>query len=122
MAVQSRVTRRALERLRARRIELSLSQADVAEGAGVNASYVGLLERGERVPSLEVLASLCDALGLTMGELFAPASPRDGATTREGSAIAAILAGWPAEHRPAALKVIREMNALLRATQPRRRD
>lgn len=65
-----KATRRALERLRRRREELALSQAAVAEAAGVNPSYVGLLERGERVPSLDVLENLARAVGLTLGELF----------------------------------------------------
>lgn len=36
----------------------------------MNPSYVGLLERGERVPSLDVLENLARAVGLTLGELF----------------------------------------------------
>lgn len=105
----------ALQRLKQRREELDLSQAAVAETAGVNASYVGLLERGERVPSLDVLVELCKAVGLSLSEVFAAAAKNRGGETPEGEAICSIVRQWPSEHRKAALRVVREMDKLLRA-------
>lgn len=116
MGAETNVTRQALLRLRKRREELGLSQAEVAETAGINPSYVGLLERGERIPSLEVLVELGGSVGLSLSELFAPSGRKDGGVPAESAAIGSILAKWPGEHRKAALRVIAEMDKLLRAS------
>jgi transcriptional regulator with XRE-family HTH domain len=114
MSAGADAARQALSRLRRRREELGHSQAKVAEVAGVNPSYVGLLERGERMPSLDVLCELGRAVGLSLPELFA-ASSKDTGASAEAAAIGAVIARWPAEHRRAAVRVVNEMDALLRA-------
>jgi len=116
MSTEKSAARRALERLRRRREELSLSQAALAEAVGVNPSYIGLLERGERVPSLDVLEGLARAVGMTLSELFASTKSDQPA---EVAAIGTVLAAWPAAHRKAAVRVVREMDALLRAKPSR---
>ena len=55
--------------LRARRLAAGLTQAVVAERAGVHAVTVSLLERGKRQPSLGVAFRLSTALGLARTEL-----------------------------------------------------
>ena len=45
-------------RLHERRRALNLTQADLAAGIGVSASFIGHLERAEKVPSLETAAWL----------------------------------------------------------------
>ena len=42
----------------------------------LSSSYVGLLERGERCPSLKTLLKICELFGITLGELIA--SPQGG--------------------------------------------
>jgi transcriptional regulator with XRE-family HTH domain len=56
----------------ARRQE-GLSMEELAERAGVHRTYVGLLERSERQPTLAVVASLAEALGLSVSDLVAQA-------------------------------------------------
>lgn len=51
------------DELRSRRKAAGLTQAVVAERAGVHAVTVSLLERGKRQPSLGVVLRLADALG-----------------------------------------------------------
>ena len=66
------------QRLRERRVKLGLSQRALA-GDLVTPSYISLLERGERVPTLDVVVwlaqslecDLADLLGLGAGELLA---------------------------------------------------
>jgi transcriptional regulator with XRE-family HTH domain len=46
---------------------------DLAERAGVHRTYVGLVERRERQPTLAVAGALADALGLSLADLVAQA-------------------------------------------------
>jgi transcriptional regulator with XRE-family HTH domain len=49
--------------LRAKREKLGISQEDLAERAGVDRSYVSILERGLKSPTLETFERICIALG-----------------------------------------------------------
>ena len=49
--------------MRKARKELGLTATDLATFLGLSSAYVGLIERGERVPSLETLLKICDCLG-----------------------------------------------------------
>lgn len=51
------------------RLEAGLSQEELAELAGLHRTYVSLLERGQRNPSLEVILSLGKALKKSPGSL-----------------------------------------------------
>lgn len=48
--------------LRARRIELDLTQEQLAERASTHDTYVGAVERGEKNVSLARFIQLCEAL------------------------------------------------------------
>lgn len=56
-------------RIRDRRQELGLSQEALAQKAGINRTYIGSLETGQRNPSLENLCHLAVALGVPLAEL-----------------------------------------------------
>jgi transcriptional regulator with XRE-family HTH domain len=56
----------------ARRQE-GLSMDELADRAGVDRTYLGLLERRSRQPTLAVAANLAEALGLSLSELVAEA-------------------------------------------------
>jgi len=49
--------------LRAKREELSLSQEKVAERSGLDRTYVSILERGLKSPTVETLEKISAALG-----------------------------------------------------------
>lgn len=58
------------ECLRAERQKRNLTQAEVAELAGISLNYEGDLERGKKMPSLEVVIRLAKALDLTATQLL----------------------------------------------------
>ena len=49
-------------RVRIRRSLLGITQAQLAERINVSTSYIGHIERGSRILSVNVLAALCTAL------------------------------------------------------------
>lgn len=57
------------DRIRARRLRLDLSQEALALRSGINRTYIGSLESGERNPSLENIAKLAIALRIDVGDL-----------------------------------------------------
>ena len=62
--------------LRARRIDLGLTQAQLADKLKVDQGYVSDLERGRRFPNLSRLAPLAEALDTTPSALIS-AIPMD---------------------------------------------
>ncbi len=60
-------------RLRALRQEhKGLSQEKLAAHTGFHRTFVGKLERGETAATVDSLAALCSALGITLAEFFKP--------------------------------------------------
>src|SRR5262245_59199490 len=59
-----------------------LSQERLADAAGLSANYVSLIEKGRRLPSLEVLSRLAHVLGVPMTAFFDVEVPK-GALERE---------------------------------------
>ena len=57
-------------RIKFRRIELNMSQAELAEKAGVTRQTIGMIESGEFNPSLKLCLAICWALGMTLNDLF----------------------------------------------------
>lgn len=53
-------------RVRARRMELGWTQEGLAERADISLSYVGHIERGEKIGSLDTMIRLCDCLGVSL--------------------------------------------------------
>ncbi|QOZ84705.1 MULTISPECIES: helix-turn-helix domain-containing protein [Chromobacterium] len=50
--------------VRRRRLELGLSQEELAEAAGVHRTYVGMLERGEKNVTIYNIERIAVALGV----------------------------------------------------------
>lgn len=53
-----------------RRIEVGMSQTQLAKAAGVTRQTIGLIEAGEFNPSLKLCIAICQALGVTLNDLF----------------------------------------------------
>jgi transcriptional regulator with XRE-family HTH domain len=65
------LSRKFGEVLRRRRESAGLSQETLAGLAGIHRNHVGLIERGQRVPSILVASQLAKAMGTKMSELMA---------------------------------------------------
>lgn len=59
------------EELRRRRLAQGRTLRDVSADAKVSLGYLSEIERGEKEASSELLASICEALGLPLSELLA---------------------------------------------------
>ncbi|MDO4741425.1 MAG: helix-turn-helix transcriptional regulator, partial [Eubacteriales bacterium] len=64
--------------IRARRQYLHMTQAELAELAGISLQFMGNLERGLSIPSVETLVSLSYALAVTTDYLLSDSLPEDG--------------------------------------------
>ena len=47
------------------RLSKKIRQEDLAEKADISVNYVGMIERGEKTPSLETLIAILNALGVS---------------------------------------------------------
>lgn len=66
----SRIARLVGERIRDCRKGLGLSQEQLAFKAGLNTSYMGQVERGEKSPTIDSLEKIATALDVTLEDLF----------------------------------------------------
>ena len=57
-------------KMKFRRIELEMSQSELAKKAGVTRQTIGLIEAGEFNPSINLCIAICKALGVTLNDLF----------------------------------------------------
>lgn len=57
-------------KMKFRRIELNISQTELANRAGVTRQTIGLIESGEFNPSIKLCTAICKALGVTLNDLF----------------------------------------------------
>lgn len=58
------------ERIRQIRKAKGLTQEELAEKAGINASYMGTVERGDRNISIETLEKIMQGLDVTLTDFF----------------------------------------------------
>jgi transcriptional regulator with XRE-family HTH domain len=56
--------------VRALREERGLTQDQLAERAGVSATYVGFIERGDNIPTLTIILQIAMALKVRSAELL----------------------------------------------------
>lgn len=68
--------------VRARRLALKLTQANLAEATNLSLEWISRIERGEGKPSLDVLEALAPALGVQVPDLFHPITPRQAQMSR----------------------------------------
>lgn len=100
-------------RVRGARSRLGLTRKQLASAAGVSERYLSALETGEANVSIGILAKVCEAIGITIGQLVATAEPGSGADelAAPGDQLAALVADiTPAEQAGAVGVLSRYIN------------
>lgn len=82
----------------------SWTQEQLAEALDISANHAGLLERGQRLPSLAMLVDVAELLGLSLDEMLLAGQ---GERRRAGSEAAELVASMPDELRPMILALLR---------------
>ena len=57
--------------IRQYRMAKNLRQEDIAERTGLSTNYIGMIERGEKIPSLERFIDIANALHVSADQLLA---------------------------------------------------
>jgi transcriptional regulator with XRE-family HTH domain len=70
MNIVSPTHRKFGERLKELRGKKNFTQEDLADKVGVDRSYMGFLERGEKNPTLRNLVRIAKAFDISLSELF----------------------------------------------------
>lgn len=59
-----------LNKVKLKRMEMSLTQAELANAVGVTRQTIGLIESSNYNPSLKLCINICKSLDATLDELF----------------------------------------------------
>ena len=73
----SEIAKNVGQRIRNYRMQLGLSQDNVAELSGCHPTYIGQLERGEKNATLESIEKIASALNIPLSKLFEKINERD---------------------------------------------
>ena len=57
-------------KVREERLKKGFSQEELAARAGVQRTYIGMIERAEKNITLENIEKICIALGISIGDFF----------------------------------------------------
>jgi transcriptional regulator with XRE-family HTH domain len=84
----SAIDRQIGAKIRLRRVELGLSQSDLSDRIGVTFQQIQKYEKGSNRVSASMLLAICDALDISIGELFpSTSSPRSTALADSGDMV-----------------------------------
>ena len=96
-------------RVRELRKRKRLTQAELAEKAGIDPKYIGQIERGETNPTVRLLANIAQALDISLAELFTfPQEVRE--EEFEDIRVLDIVRDKPPEMRKMMLRIIKVMS------------
>lgn len=91
-------------RVRALRTARGWSQATLAESVGLSPNHVGVMERGEKAPTLDTVEAVAKALGSTPALLLAEPEAKGAAAWL--AQLQAIAIAVPSAHRPLVAAVL----------------
>ena len=101
------------KRIHRLRRNLNMTQQELAQAIGVNASYIGPLEKGIKCPSVAVLEKLSEILGQPVFSFFLEETGEE-STDCSALRMSAILAPHTHDERRFLVHMAEEMSVLLR--------
>ncbi len=96
-------------RIKSVRQAMKLTQAEVAEKAGIDASFYGQLERGTSIPSLRTLFSIAAALHVEPGKLLPGTKEKPGNDILIVEALDTMISKLKAGKRRFLMSVVRDL-------------
>ena len=100
-------------RVKAVRKALRLTQANVAEGAGIDTSFYGQIERGANVPSLKTFVAIAAALKINPADLLT--QPERGQDRLYETAMVNLLEGMDHKRKALMLGLLKDIAAHYKA-------
>lgn len=97
------------DRLRYIRFSKGLSQEEVALRAEITTAYYGLVERNRKNPTVKILDKICQALGITLMEVFSQNQTSSKEYDELTMQIISQLNGQPDEMKQVILNVIKQI-------------
>ncbi len=93
--------------MRSVRSALRMTQAQVAEGAGIDASFYGQIERGVNTPSLKTFVDIAYALKADPADLLPRRAP--GRERLYETAVQQLLSGLPPKRKALVLDLVKDI-------------
>ena len=106
-------------RVKALRTAAGLTQAHVAEASGLAVETISRIESGQNM-SLEVAASVADAIGVPVTALFTDVEPPARTLTPAENRILALVRGMDEESQEAVYMALRHMVSVRNPVDPKR--
>lgn len=87
------------KRIRNYRMQLRLSQEELAEKCGLHPTYIGQVERGEKNATIESISKITAGLSISLGTLFENITSFDDGNSYPAQAYDLILSATPEKQK-----------------------
>ena len=109
MDKEDSVVRRTGAKLRHLRILKIYSQEQLALDCDLNVNTIGMIERGQKNPTIYTLQRICDGLGITLATLFLYEDRTDTATEESIQRIETVLRQLPQRDVERVARIVEEL-------------
>jgi transcriptional regulator with XRE-family HTH domain len=109
----SAVSQNLGNRIRTLRTSLGMSQEELAFKASISAAHLGQIERALKVPTVDTLDKIANALDISMHELFLFDSPVTKSDTTTMNKIIAQISPMSEQEQAELLKIIKNIKSLI---------
>lgn len=97
------------ERVHELRTKLGLSQEQLALRAEITTTYLGLIERNLKNPTVKIIEQICNALGISLADFFSPSAKPSDTTDSVSTQILAQLNHRPQKEKEIILQIIKNI-------------
>ena len=97
-------------RIKRQRQSAGLTQEQLAEKAEITTVYLSKIENGHVKPTLELLGTLCEAIGMEVGSLFQNVQPAF--PNYQNELVVQYFNACPPKVKPIALELLKSLSAI----------